>query len=322
MSFVGHDHAWREWRLAMESTRMHHAWLLSGTSGLGKASFARAAAAALIAEPGVHQPDADHHPDILIPEHPAESKDEQRKREDGQDYRKKRSIPIDQIRLMQQRLTTRPTLGSRRVVIVDPADDLEKGAANALLKSLEEPPAGTYFLLVAHRVGRLLPTIRSRCRVLRFDPLSADAVAAIVAREAPEADPATRAAAVAAAEGSPGGALAFVGQQLGQVHLLMERLLAEGDDSFGLRGMLAQEIGARPSRERISASLDLARAVVVGSLRSANPAGQARIITAHGELVRLAAQAPTFNFDPGLLAMEIGGLLAAAAVPRDTATPD
>ena len=133
MTLIGHDHAWQEWHTAMASPRMHHAWLLSGISGLGKASFARAAAAALVAEPGVHQPDPEHHPDILIPEHPAESKEEQRKREDGQDYRKKRSIPIDEIRLMQQRLTTRPTLGRRRVVILDPADDLEKSAANALL---------------------------------------------------------------------------------------------------------------------------------------------------------------------------------------------
>jgi hypothetical protein len=59
-------------------------------------------------------------------------------------------------------------LGSRRAIIIDPADDLETSAVNALLKSLEEPPAGTYFLLVTHRLGRLLPTIRSRCRILRF----------------------------------------------------------------------------------------------------------------------------------------------------------
>jgi DNA polymerase III subunit delta' len=321
MNFIGHDAAWHEWRNAMASERMHHAWLLSGRPGLGKASFARAAAAALVAEPGVHQPDADHHPDILIPEHPADTKDDQKKREAGEEYRRKRSIPIDEIRALQHRLTTRPTLGSRRVVIIDPADDLEKNAANAILKSLEEPPEGTYFLLIAHRVGRLLPTIRSRCRLLRFDPLPADEVARIIAREAPEANPATRAAAVAASEGSPGIALAFVGQNLGKVHALMVQLLSEGDEGFELRGRLAEEIGARPNRERIAASLDLARAVVAGELRAASAAGQARIIAAHGELVRLAAQAPTYNFDPGLLAMEIGGLLAAAAMPRDLATP-
>jgi DNA polymerase-3 subunit delta' len=319
MSFHGHDAAWREWRAAMQSSRMHHAWLLSGVSGLGKASFARAAAAELVAEPGVHQPDPDHHPDILIPEHPPE-KGEEKKLESGElDVKRKRSIPVDEIRTMQHRLTTRPTLGSRRVVIIDPADDLEKNAANALLKSLEEPPVGTYFLLVAHRVGRLLPTIRSRCRVLRFDPLPEREVAAIVAREAPGTDAATRAAAVAAAQGSPGAALAFVGQELGTVHVLMERLLTEDDERLELRGRLAEEVGARPDRDRIAATLDLARAVLTAKLRSAGPAGQARIIETHSEIVRLAAQAPTFNFDPGLLAMEIGGLLARAALPREVA---
>ncbi len=316
MTLSGHDEAWREWRAALASPRMHHAWIFSGLAGLGKGEFARAAAAELVAEPGVHQPDPDHHPDIVIPEHPPESKEEQRKREDGGEYRTKRSIPIDEIRLMQHRLTTRPTLGSRRAVILDPADDLEKAAANALLKSLEEPPVGTFFLLVAHRIGRLPPTIRSRCRVLRFAPLDAAEVARIVAQEAPEADAATRAAAVAAAEGSPGAALAFVGQELGALHGLMLRLVREGDPRFELRGALAEEIGARPPRERIAAALDLARAVLASSVRGADPAGQQAIVEAHAALVRLAAQAPTYNYDPGLLTMEIGGLLASVAVPK------
>ena len=121
MSLSGHAEAWREWRAALASPRMHHAWILSGLAGLGKGAFARAAAAELVAEPGIHQPAPDRHPDILIPEHPPESKEEQRKREDGADFRTKRSIPIDEIRLLQRRLTTRPTLGSRRVVIIDPA---------------------------------------------------------------------------------------------------------------------------------------------------------------------------------------------------------
>ena len=316
MTLSGHEEAWREWRAALASPRMHHAWILSGLAGLGKGAFARAAAAELVAESGVHQPDPDHHPDILIPEHPPESKEEQRKREDGADYRTKRSIPIEEIRLLQHRLTTRPTLGERRVVIIDPADDLERNAANALLKSLEEPPRGTFFLLVTHRLGRLLPTLRSRCRVLRFAPLGEVEIAQILVREAPEADAATRAAAIAAAEGSPGAALGFVGHELGKLHALMLRLVAEGDPRFELRGALAEEIGARPDRERIGATLDLARAVLAGALRSASPDGQQAIVAAHAALVRLAAQAPTYNYDPGLLTMEIGGLLASAAMPK------
>ena len=320
MTLRGHDAAWAEWRAALRSERMHHAWILAGPRGLGKGSFARAAAAELVAEPGVPQLAAERHPDILIPEHPPENKEEEKKRADGQeDVRRKRSIPIDEIRTVQHRLTTRPTLGSRRAVIIDPADDLEKGAVNALLKSLEEPPVGTYFLLVAHRPGRLLPTIRSRCRMLRFAPLADAEVDAVLRVAAPEADPAAREAAVAAAQGAPGVALEFLDQNLGTILKAMQAILARGDDDFALRGQLAGEIGARPDRDRMQAVAELARAVVAADLASASRSRQARIIAAHAELVRLSGQLPTYNFDPGLAAMEIGGLLASAAMPREAA---
>ncbi len=317
--FVGHDAAWHEWRSAMASLRMHHAWILSGLEGLGKGAFARAAAAALVAEPGLPQPPVEMHPDILIPEHPPENKEEAKKREDGGDYRRKRSIPIDEIRQLTQRLHTRPTLGSRRVVIIDPADDLERSAANALLKALEEPPSGTFFLLVSHRAGRLLPTIRSRCRMLRFAPLESTEIDRILRDSAPQADAPARAAAIAAAEGSPGAALDFVEQNLGKLHQVMVRLIAEGDDHFTLRGALADEIGARPTRERQQAAVDLARAVVAAELGKVNGEQNQRVIAVHGELVRLAGQMPTYNFDPALAAMEIGALLASLAMPRETA---
>ena len=316
----GHEEAWLEWRAAMTSERMHHAWILSGKQGLGKGSFALEAARQLVAEPGATQPSVEAHPDIVLLDHLPANDDEEKKRADGKPYQTKRNITIDQIRRMQQRLNTRPTLGSRRAVIIDPADDMEKGAVNALLKSLEEPPAGTFFLLVTHRPGRLLPTVRSRCRILRFAPLADAEVAAIVSRHAPQANEATRAAAVAAAEGSPGSALLFVEQELGAVHGVMVKLLHEGDPAFSLRGMLADEIGARPNRDRMQATLELARAVLAAELGAAPRERQTRIIAAHGELTVLAAQAPTYNFDPGLLAMEIGGLLASAAMPREAAS--
>lgn len=316
---TGHDAAWREWRQAMASPRMHHAWILSGLEGLGKGQFARAAAAELIAEPGAHQPSVEMHPDILIPEHPPENKEEAKKREDGGEYRRKRSIPIDEIRQLTHRLHTRPTLGSRRVVIIDPADDLERSAANALLKALEEPPAGTFFLLVTHRPGRLLPTIRSRCRMLRFAPLGEGEIDEILKEKAPQADSASRAAAIAAAEGSPGAALDFVEQDLGKLHQLMLRLIADGDDHFALRGALADEIGTRPSRERQQAAVDLARAVVAAQLGRGDTPHNQRVIAAHGDLVRLSGQMPTYNFDPALAALEIGALLASLAMPREAA---
>lgn len=317
--FIGQDEAWREWCTAIESGRMHHAWLLSGPRGLGKRAFARAAAAELVRLPGQPAPSAINHPDILILDHPPKDEKEAMKRAEGLAYETKRNVTVEQIRMMQQRITTRPTLGERRAIIIDPADDMEKSAVNALLKSLEEPPVGTYFLLIAHQPGRLLPTVRSRCRVLRFAPLGADALEAVLLRDRPETSAEMRRMAIEAANGSAGIALGFVEHNLAPLHELMRRILREGDVGFALRGALAEAIGARPAREKLFATLDLARSALSGELADAPRERQLRIIEAYGALTGLAARAPTYNYDPGLLVMEIGGLLASAAMPRETA---
>ena len=317
--FIGQEAAWDEWLAAVASERMHHAWLLSGARGLGKRAFARAAAGELVRERGARIPDAEAHPDIHVLEHLPANEEEAKKKMEGKPFQTRRNIAIEQIRQMQQRLTTRPTLGNRRAIIIDPADDLEKSAVNALLKSLEEPPAGTYFLLVAHQPGRLLPTIRSRCRVLRFTPLTPEGIDAVIRRDIPLADAEARKAAIAASNGSPGVALSFVEHELGAIHRLMLDILRRGDPDFQLRGALAEEMGARPVRERQLAALELARSVLAFELPSASRDHQLRIIEAHGALTRLSTQAPTYNFDAGLLIMEIGGLLASAAMPREAA---
>ncbi|MDZ4306656.1 DNA polymerase III subunit delta' [Allopontixanthobacter sp.] len=318
MILIGHDEPWREWREAAAGGRMHHAWLLTGKSGLGKMQFAVAAARELVAEPGVHQPAGDH-PDIHILTHLPKDEKEDKKQAEGKPFELKRNITIGQIRAMQQRLTTRPTLGERRAIIIDPADDMEKSASNALLKSLEEPPRGTFFLLVAHRPARLLPTIRSRCRTLRFPLVGDDRMRSLLSHEVPEADHDAVDAAVAAASGSPGAVLNFITSNLGPLNTIMRRIAREGDPDFTLRGQLAEAIGTRPDRARIQAVLDLARAVIGARAQDCTADEIPVLAQAHSELVTLTGQAPTYNFDAGLLVMEIGTLLASTAPTRDRA---
>lgn len=305
-----HEHAWKEWRTAMSGRRMHHGWLLAGKSGLGKNDFAMAAARELVSEGGSPQPVSDH-PDILALTYGPKDDKAERAAADGKEYERARSIRVKQIRAMQKRLTTRPTLGSRRVVIINPADDMEVSAANALLKSLEEPPKGTFFILVTHRPARLLPTIRSRCRMLRFPTLSDEQLDKMLRNEANGSD---LAAAIAAAEGSFGTALRFMQQDLAPVAEIIRALVTAGDPDSTGRTALSKLIGPRPDKDRLQAIFELAQAIVADHARTAEHSeSRAALIEAHGELVRLAAQAPTYNFDNGLLALEIGGLLMRAA---------
>jgi DNA polymerase III subunit delta' len=314
MTLFGHDEPWREWRAAIAGERIHHAWILSGRRGVGKATFALAAARELVGGPS-----SGEHPDILMLTHLPKDDKEEAKREEGRPYERRRNITVAQIRAMQQRLTTRPTLGERRAIIIDPADDLEASASNALLKSLEEPPRGTFFLLVANRIGKLLPTIRSRGRVLRFPDAPDEQIDAFLRSAAPEADAAARSAAIAASAGSPGAALEFIGLGLGDLHALMQQLVRSGDPNFALRGKLAEAMGARPDRQRQLAAIDLARAVVADAMHGVVRPAIPRLAEANAELSRLSAQAPTYNYDPGLLVMEIGGLLAELGAPSERA---
>lgn len=315
-ALLGHEEAWREWRAAMAGGRMHHAWLLTGATGIGKATFAKAAAAELVAEPGVSQPPVEHHPDILIIERlPAKDEDE-KKREEGKPYATRRNITVDQVRGMQRRLTTRPTLGPRRAILFDSVDDLEDPAVNALLKSLEEPPAGTIFLLVSHRPGGLLPTVRSRCRALRFQPLRDAEVAQVVDRLRDDAPAAVRQAAVEAAHGSPGAALRFVDNDLTAIRRELISIVDNGDPDFTRRGALAAAIGVRPDRDRLLASVELARAICAERAPVASRPLQAGLIEAHARLTRFGSEIPYANFDAGLAVVEIGTLLASAVARK------
>ena len=296
-----------EWQAALSEGRLHHAWLLSGRPGLGKRGFARSAAAELV---GGHQSPSEH-PDILTLERLPKDSKEERNLAEGKPYARKRNIAVDQIRAIQRRLTTRPTLGERRAIIIDPAEAMEASAANALLKSLEEPPEGTFFFLLSDHAAKLLPTIRSRCRILRFGDLSDEMVAERLAQDLPDLDLATMREAVTASGGSPGRAVAFAEHKLAPAAILLEKMLR--GQAGGGGADLAAALGARPSPEKMAAFLGLARAMLGADIARIDRATLNRRADVMAELVDLEREAPILNYDPGLLIQRVASLLASAA---------
>ena len=165
---------------AMSRGRLHHAWLLTGPLGVGKATFAYRAARRLLGaaaspdhgllgaspdDPVCRLMSSRAHPDLMIL---------QRDPEDG---KSRKQIPVEEARGLPEFFAKSPAIAPYRVAIIDTADDLNPSAANAVLKTLEEPPERGIILLISHRPGALLPTIRSRCRALRFAAPASELVA-------------------------------------------------------------------------------------------------------------------------------------------------
>ena len=195
--------------------RLHHAWLLTGPEGVGKATFAYRAARRLLGAPanadlGILGSDPGHgvarqvaarsHPDLLVLERV------------GPDGKPRRGIPVDDARRLGEFFSKSPATAPHRVAIIDAVDDLNPSGANAILKTLEEPPPRGVLLMVSHAPGRLLPTIRSRCRRLAFRALSVEAAAEFVSRRT-DASPEDALRLARMAEGAPGRALQLAASQ-------------------------------------------------------------------------------------------------------------
>jgi DNA polymerase III subunit delta' len=186
---IGHHAQQRALLDAYRSGRFHHGWILGGEAGIGKASFAYMAAKFLFAHPDPDGTAVQHAQSLSVAsEHPAARKVVARShpdlvtinRFDPETSKVKTQIGVETVRRAIDRLMTTSGEGGWRVCIVDCADDLNVSSANALLKTLEEPLPRTVFLIVSHAPGRLLPTIRSRCRRLDFEPLPPDDLSRIL----------------------------------------------------------------------------------------------------------------------------------------------
>ena len=207
---LGQEAAERTLIEAMHGGRMHHAWLLTGPPGVGKATlafrFARRLLAGPTTAPSLELPEthptfrrvaAAGHADLLTIEREWDPK---RKKLRGE-------IVVDDVRRIAGFLHLTPAEGGWRVVVLDGADDLNRNAANALLKVLEEPPPRALLLLVCNAAGRLLPTIRSRTRRLRLAALDEATLGTLLARYVPDLAAAERQQVAGLAEGSIGRAL-------------------------------------------------------------------------------------------------------------------
>ncbi|MDQ0315869.1 DNA polymerase III subunit delta' [Amorphus orientalis] len=180
----GHHQVEEDLIAAYRGGRLHHALLLTGPEGIGKATLAFRFARFVLAHPDPADPALDSATDLSIPEtHPVFRQVATgahpgllhlRRPYDDKTKKFRGEITVDEVRRIVPYFGSTSAHGGYRIVIVDVADDLNVNAANALLKSLEEPPRQALFLLVCHVPGRLLPTIRSRCRRIDLRPLSGD----------------------------------------------------------------------------------------------------------------------------------------------------
>lgn len=300
-------------RSAMDAGTLHHAWLLSGPQGIGKSTFAREAATSLLSEAARDLGsartraliEAGSHPDFRVLE---------RLPKDGKpDAELARSITISQVRSLNPLFATTPSLSSRRVILIDAVDDLERSGANALLKNLEEPPAGTIFLLISHAPGRLLPTIRSRCRLLRFEPLDREDMAAALDALLPEATSDERDTLIRVGMGSPGRALRFAGLGLEKIDEALQRIARDGDRDNAERVRLMRALSLKAAQPRYEAFLD--RVPTFLAEQAPYRSGQAlrTALDAYDDARRIASSARALSLDAGGTVFELAGVVARLA---------
>jgi DNA polymerase-3 subunit delta' len=308
-SFVGHEAEEQALAEALRGGRMHHAWMLTGAKGLGKATlayrFARAALGAKRIGPRPLDVDPEDlvarrvaalsHPDLFV-----------LRRGLNERGKPRREITVDDARELGAFFSLAPSEGGMRVAIIDAVDDLNRNAANAILKTLEEPPARSVLLLVCHAPGAILPTIRSRCRRLALRPLSNERMAEALSEKDEQI--------IALAKGRPGRAIALKAQGLDST-LRLDRAQAQvaRGEAGPLLNALYDKLSGEPF-ERLAAVLELAEE---WTHSAGVEQGGEHWAEAWSQLETLRSEAEGLDMDPRhALARAVGVLERAAAARR------
>lgn len=269
-NWLGDNAAERTLLDAYRSGRIHHAWLISGPKGIGKATLAYRFARFVLAHPDPAAEEVaaannlaistDHsafrkvaaraHPNLLVLQR---AYNDDRKRFYTE-------LTVDQIRRTVAFFGSTAGEPGWRIAVVDPADDMNINAANALLKNLEEPPPRSLFLIVCHAPGRLLPTIRSRCRRLNIRPLAAETIEHVIAdklRDESKQDAEGRRLATSLAEGSLRRGIHLIEGGGVEIYRELTQILATAPrvDVDAVHA-LATRVSARDADETFEAFLD------------------------------------------------------------------
>jgi DNA polymerase-3 subunit delta' len=307
---VGHAAAVADFRAAFDSGRLHHAWLIDGPSGIGKAQLAKQIASFVLgaacapdtletsaADPIAQKLLAESHPDLRwLDRRPDEA------------GKFKQDIPVDAIRELNAFFALKPAMGGWRVGVIDSVDELNRSGTNALLKTLEEPPPQCLLILITHGTRPLLPTVRSRCRRLRLGTLSEPDVQLVLQSLPPEARPSNAEAALSLARGRPGYGMKLSSPSgLAAANAARNFLRGLPKPSDGVLGDAIAKIGADAIAFEVFSNMTL-------DWLSARAAEQPDIASTYLDVSRLIATSTELNMDRTQAGAELIGTLQKVSV--------
>ncbi|WP_298354869.1 DNA polymerase III subunit delta' [Rhodoblastus sp.] len=330
-SLFGHDKAERELLDAFRNGRMPQAWIVGGPQGIGKATLAWRMARFIAANPDPRLPAVQRAENLAVdPNNPAARRiaamsfgDLALLRREWNEKTKKHwtRITVDDVRAVLHLFEQSAGEGGWRMAIVDSADDLNVNSANALLKLIEEPPPRSLFFLVAHHPGRILPTIRSRCRLLALEQLDEPALRSAVGAALDAAGEAVAEAdlarACARAEGSAREALRLILAGESPVDGMTRKILARLPD---VDWLLAQRIGEAIAAREAASEFDAFLRALYGWLsdnlhknKGLGPRAVAPYADAWEFLEREARELEIYNLDKRAFVVVVFSRLAEAA---------